>query len=91
MQLLCVGSWILIHICKVSQLLAASEHKDILQTFTPLALSFSAAYFGEGSGSILLDDVGCSGTEEALLNCSYSNHNCGHSEDASVRCKSSYS
>ena len=52
------------------------------------ALAFSNAFFGSGSGPILLDDVNCNGTENSLLNCGYtSNHNCHHSEDVGVRCK----
>ena len=52
------------------------------------ALAFSSAYFGSGSGPILLDDVNCIGTENSLLNCGYtSNHNCHHSEDVGVQCK----
>uniref|UniRef100_A0A673ZSQ7 Soluble scavenger receptor cysteine-rich domain-containing protein SSC5D n=1 Tax=Salmo trutta TaxID=8032 RepID=A0A673ZSQ7_SALTR len=47
------------------------------------------AHFGEGSGSILLDDVACMGSEGSLLECSsggIGNHDCGHDEDASVTC-----
>ncbi|KAG9264048.1 deleted in malignant brain tumors 1 protein-like, partial [Astyanax mexicanus] len=47
------------------------------------------AHFGQGSGPIFLDDVGCSGTEITLTNCSHSGlgiNDCGHDEDAGVVC-----
>ena len=48
-----------------------------------------SAYFGEGSGLILLDNVNCNGGESNIFDCSqekFGEHDCGHSEDAGVVC-----
>ena len=49
----------------------------------------SGGHFGNGNGTILLDDVKCDGTEQTLLNCTFSQQaaDCDHSEDAGVRCQ----
>ena len=47
------------------------------------------AAFGQGTGSIVLDNVNCAGTETTLLSCPANplgSHNCAHSEDAGVVC-----
>ena len=54
------------------------------------ATAFQRAAFGPGTDPILLDNVGCSGSETQLVDCSNSGigvHNCAHSEDAGVRCQ----
>ncbi|XP_058553986.1 deleted in malignant brain tumors 1 protein isoform X2 [Neofelis nebulosa] len=57
-------------------------------------LAPGGAYFGQGSGNILLGSVYCSGWEPYLSSCSHSgwyNHECGHREDAGVVCSASLS
>ena len=47
------------------------------------------AAYGQGTGDILLDNLGCSGSETSILDCpsnGIGNHNCAHSEDAGVIC-----
>ena len=43
----------------------------------------------DGTGQILLDNLGCTGNEPRLVDCSHNElgvHNCRHSDDAGVRC-----
>nr|XP_051676015.1 neurotrypsin isoform X2 [Oryctolagus cuniculus] len=54
-----------------------------------IAKAWNQAYFGEGSGPIMLDEVRCTGNELSIEQCpksSWGEHNCGHKEDAGVSC-----
>ena len=58
------------------------------------AIAQTNAFFGQGTGTILLDDVNCVGTEPQLVDCpnrGFGIHNCGHSEDAGVTCQAAIS
>ncbi|KAJ8026465.1 Deleted in malignant brain tumors 1 protein [Holothuria leucospilota] len=47
------------------------------------------AYFGQGNGFVLLDDVSCNGTEHYLVDCRHAGwyqHNCGPGDEAGVQC-----
>ena len=59
---------------------------SITSLCTGPAIPLSNAHFGVGSGPILLDNLGCSGEEDSLLDCPRSENSCFHSEDAGVIC-----
>ena len=65
----------------------------LLFIFNLAAMALHGAYFGEGSGPIWLDEVICFGSESDLLSCYHNQlgvHNCGHFEDAGVRCTGTF-
>ena len=66
-------------------------HDDTACAFIPKdAVAFGNAHFGAGTGTIFVDEVGCSGHETSLTDCSESSTvNCsrGHLQDAGVRCQ----
>ena len=73
------------------QLKLKSSSNDILATLMCHAgVQYSgSAYFGQGNGSIFLDNVTCNGSEASLLSCSYTapTSSDSHSEDVGVKCQ----
>ena len=64
-----------------------------LMSFPPLisdVSSYSNAHFGQGSGPILLKNVGCTGSESNLTSCTHDPigevGDCTHEDDAGVMC-----
>ena len=58
---------------------------------TDRATAYRFAHFGQGTGEILLDNLGCTGTENSLFDCQkngFGNQNCQHSQDAGISCPS---
>ena len=57
--------------------------------FSSRVLAIGNAFYGEGSGPILMDDARCVGNEAHLSLCPFSGfgqHTCTHAEDAGVNC-----
>ena len=66
--------------------------------FGSTGTAIGSAYFGQGSGSILLSNVVCSGNESMLTRCGHPGINittslfCTHNKDAGIKCtKDGYS
>ena len=52
------------------------------------AIARSSAYYGQGTGPILYDNVACLGNERVLQACTHLTiDNCGHYEDSGVSCR----
>ncbi|KAJ8035485.1 Neurotrypsin [Holothuria leucospilota] len=51
-------------------------------------VAYGSAHFGQGTGPIWLDNIGCTGNEDNLLSCSHQNDTSedSHSEDVGVAC-----
>ena len=60
----------------------------MFMTFIIGAQALLFAFFGQGTGPILMDNVQCRGTESRLFDCTHlTTHNCVHAEDAGARCR----
>ena len=93
MEVLCVGSLASAMVCgKIEFIYShADSFNHVSYLYHPNAASSApcCAYFGRGIGSILLDNVGCIGTESRLFDCYHIGlgiNNCAHSSDAGVVC-----
>ena len=59
------------------------------------AIPLSNAYFGRGTGAILIDYVSCTGSEQFLANCTnngigITSSFCNHNQDAGVQCPGTF-
>ncbi len=51
--------------------------------------ALARAPFGQGMGTVWMDDVACNGTETRIQDCWHNGwgvHDCSHSEDVGIRC-----
>ncbi|XP_068927324.1 scavenger receptor cysteine-rich domain-containing protein SCART1-like [Petaurus breviceps papuanus] len=59
----------------------------------PAVSALGEAAFGQGTGTVWLDEVQCKGSELSLWDCPaepWGHSDCGHKEDAAVNCSGSY-
>ena len=81
-------------VCRQLNLEASELTNNMYYEYTLPSLDGTAlrsAYFGQGNGPILLNNVSCNGNELFLANCTNTSsymYNCTHSEDAGVMCLS---
>ena len=74
--------------CKVVSLNLAYPVCTVCSRYRRSGQEIGNAY-GPGVNPIWLDNLGCSGSENALEDCNHAGwgvHNCGHHEDVSIEC-----
>ncbi len=67
-----------------------TTHNQLIISFTCFAGATAqcCAAYGQGAGTIVLDDLACAGTETSLFACTHTtSHNCAHSEDVGITCQ----
>ena len=63
------------------------SYNIILFSFAGATL-LCCAFYGRGTGSIVLRNLGCLGVEESWFDCPHTGTNyCNHNEDVSVSCQ----
>ena len=78
---------------QVSEMYYMSIHTHIFQAIVSAGNSVPVVRggYGQGNGTVLLDNLNCQGDEASLLQCNRSLIiDCDHSEDAGVRCEGVY-
>ena len=87
MPVLLAGSWdSLDTVCYINYHISIA-HNIHKQYCIADAVARANAFYGQGSGPINIDDPGCTGSEQRLIDCLFSPvHDCVHSEDAGVDC-----
>ena len=76
-------------VSKTSWIQTVLPYIIILFRYRLIGTATTDAHFGRGEGSIVLDNINCSGAETSLEDCAHKvwgTHNCGHEEDAGMRC-----
>lgn len=76
--------------CSLLQRNASFIDQNTYSMYSIGAVVRAQAFFGQGSGSIVLDNVACTGSEPTLLTCRSNPigiNNCDHSEDVGVVCQ----
>ena len=87
MPVLLAGSWAWHHYQVNIRMLMSYRFED--QRFFIGVEALGQAMFGQGTGTIWLDNIQCTGSEIALTNCTASStgvNTCTHAQDAGVRC-----